>query len=665
MAAETRRDTGASPDTSIDPRFLHTIPTALLDSTLVVLTTENVLAFDLVEQIRLEKRYIPIQTPLEQLMVNRPKINPTEFMVEFKARTNYKEKSGGGKMQIVKDVIGVVRHLPGGYIQTYEDKLRKEEEEKKKKESASFGVAALDGQEFVLYPMYYDFFQGTLGEIAGDMFMRAAEYATKHRLPLIAIFSSAGARQQENTVALAQMGRMIAAIEKFKRETNLPYIGVVDHQVWGGISASAVPQADVIIGLQGSDYGFSGPKVIETHTQKPVAREKQSVEENVLNRQIDLVIRDQDELTAWLTQLLKISTHVKEEHRHVGSISPIVEKVYDRFPSGSIGFLPLSRMLVVSEAPQQRVDAVVSAGQKSFREFDLYTRYGNLKHDSTRPDTEYIMRQGFTSALPLYSSAFIERQYYDQTSFRKDKMVAHPAVIASLCLVGEQPVLVIGNQHSYIQRRDGSWSKTPSGPGPADFEYQQRMLAFAERLGVPVVSLVDTFGALPTIQAEQRGQSRAISNSLMAVYKYKKPFFTYIIGALGSGGGLALTGFNEDVNMVEDGTAYVAEPGSATTILTGKADPESEVIVRTMEAMRVTAADQKELGIVDHVIPVGEIGPEVEPFVLLENLMQDVVENLEHHIKESDDHRRDSRYKRLRNLRAFPRGKRKEEEVTA
>lgn len=661
MAIETAPGKGVSTGIMTDPRVLHTLPLDLRESAQVEVASENALTPDLVDQIRFEKHYIPIQTPLEQLMANRPKINPIEFMDEFKSRINYKEKSGGGRMKIVKDVIGVVRHLPGGHTQTYPDKLRKEEEEKKKKESASFGVATLGGQEFVFYPMYYDFFQGTLGEIAGDMFMRAAEYAIQHKLPLVAAFSSAGARQQENTVALVQMNRMIAAIEKFKRETNLPYIGVVDHQVWGGISASAVPQADVIIGLQGSDYGFSGPKVIETHTQKPVAREKQSVEENVLNRQIDLIVRDQDELTEWLTQLMKVSTHVKEGHKNTESVLPIIEKSYDRFPSGDIGFLSLSRMIAVSEASRVGMSKIDSDGQKSFREFDLYQRYGNLKHDSARPDTEYIMRQGFASVLPLYSSSLIERQYYDKTSFRRDKMIAHPAIIASLCLAGDQPILVIGNQHSYIQRIDGSWSKAPSGPGPADFEYQQRMLAFAERMGIPVVSLVDTFGAVPTIEAEQRGQSRAISDSLMAVHKYKKTFLTYIIGALGSGGGLAMTGLNEDVNMVEDGTAYVAEPGSATSILTGVVDPEPKVIARTMKTMRVTAQDQKELQIVDHVIPVGKIGPEAEPLVFVENIIQDVAENLERHIKESDDHRRDSRYKKLRNLRAFPRGKHKEE----
>lgn len=257
----------------------------------------------------------PAPTPqITSLYSDRPTINPNRAIAEFVETVGLKERYG--HMKVVDDLVGLQR-LVGGTIERYSDKLRNAESKSGATESARFGIATFGGQQAVVYVVDWAFFAGSLGEVAGEKFVRAAELAEKEHLPLISMGASSGVRQHENVLGLVQMQRMAAAAGKYQHTTSLPYISVLAGQVWGGMSASAVPSADLIVALVGTDYGFAGRRVIETFEGREVERGSQSAEANYLDRNIDVLVEDVPELVDWLGRLLASLTHKSADRKSV------------------------------------------------------------------------------------------------------------------------------------------------------------------------------------------------------------------------------------------------------------------------------------------------------------------------------------------------------------
>jgi acetyl-CoA carboxylase carboxyltransferase component len=130
----------------------------------------------------------------------------------------------------------------------------------------------------------------------------------------VSVYASSGVRQHENFAGLTQMTRMVEAIRHFKEKVALPQIAVLLGNVWGGVSASAVPNADLIIATSGTNFGFAGPNVIEAFEGSSVPTNSQSAEANLLDRNIDVVLADVDELVGYLGELLT-STALPDKHR--------------------------------------------------------------------------------------------------------------------------------------------------------------------------------------------------------------------------------------------------------------------------------------------------------------------------------------------------------------
>ena len=233
---------------------------------------------------------------IDSLYAGRPTLNPVGAMEDFVSAVGLQERYG--HMKIVDDVIGL-RRTVGDKIETYRDKLTRAES-RGKTESARFGTGVVLGEQAVFFALNWDYFAGSLGEVAGEKFVRAAELAEREKLPLISIGASSGVRQHENVLGLVQMQRMAAAANKYKQNSDQPYISVLAGQVWGGMSASAVPVADIVMALEGTDYGFAGPRVIETFEGRPVAPGAQSAEANLLDRNIDVLVKDVPEMLEFL-----------------------------------------------------------------------------------------------------------------------------------------------------------------------------------------------------------------------------------------------------------------------------------------------------------------------------------------------------------------------------
>jgi acetyl-CoA carboxylase carboxyl transferase subunit alpha len=133
---------------------------------------------------------------------------------------------------------------------------------------------------------------------------------------------------------------------------------------------------------------------------------------------------------------------------------------------------------------------------------------------------------------------------------------------------------------------------------PEGYRKAIRLMELADRFGLPVITLVDTAGAFPGVQAEERGQAEAIARSTECCLSLKVPLVAAIVGEGGSGGAIAIAAANR-VLMLEHAVYSVISPEGCASILWRTAERASDAA----EAMRVTAADLKGLGVIERIVP--------------------------------------------------------------
>ncbi|MEP6680144.1 MAG: acetyl-CoA carboxylase carboxyltransferase subunit alpha [Chloroflexota bacterium] len=170
-----------------------------------------------------------------------------------------------------------------------------------------------------------------------------------------------------------------------------------------------------------------------------------------------------------------------------------------------------------------------------------------------------------------------------------------PAIVGGPALLDGHPVMVIGHQkgsdtETNIERNFGS-------AHPEGFRKAQRLMRLAEKLGMPLITFLDTAGADPGAEAEERGQAEAIASSIKLMTELQVPIVVVILGEGGSGGALAL-GVGDEVLALENSVYSVISPEGCAAILWRSPDD-----VRTAAAaMRMTAHDQLELEVVDAIV---------------------------------------------------------------
>ncbi|MDB5667197.1 MAG: acetyl-CoA carboxylase carboxyltransferase subunit alpha [Alphaproteobacteria bacterium] len=174
------------------------------------------------------------------------------------------------------------------------------------------------------------------------------------------------------------------------------------------------------------------------------------------------------------------------------------------------------------------------------------------------------------------------------------------AIIGGLGRLGGRRVVIIGHE-----KGDDVASRLRHNFGmakPEGYRKAVRLMQLADRFGLPVVSLVDTSGAFPGVQAEERGQAEAIARSTEACLALGVPLVSAIVGEGGSGGAIALAAANR-VLMLEHSVYSVISPEGCASILWRTAEKAADAA----EAMKMTAADLNQLGVVDRIVaePVG------------------------------------------------------------
>jgi acetyl-CoA carboxylase carboxyl transferase subunit alpha len=159
---------------------------------------------------------------------------------------------------------------------------------------------------------------------------------------------------------------------------------------------------------------------------------------------------------------------------------------------------------------------------------------------------------------------------------------------------------------------------------PEGYRKAIRLMRMADRFHLPVVTLVDTPGAFPGVEAEERGQAEAIARSTEECLELKVPLIAAIVGEGGSGGAVALATANR-VLMFEHAVYSVISPEGCASILWRTADKAADAA----EAMRVTANDLRSLGVIDRIVPEPVGGAHRGPEEAMETLKSAIVEELD------------------------------------
>ena len=240
-----------------------------------------------------------------------------------------------------------------------------------------------------------------------------------------------------------------------------------------------------------------------------------------------------------------------------------------------------------------------------------------------------------------YTLDYIERIFTDFQELHGDRAFADDqALVGGVARLDGKPVMVIGQQKG----RDTTekLKRNFAMPRPEGYRKALRLMEMAERFKMPIFTFIDTPGAYPGIDAEERGQSEAIARNLFVMSQLKTPIICTVIGEGGSGGALAI-GVGDRVLMMQYGTYSVISPEGCSTILWKSAEKAADAAV----AMGITSDRLKELGLIDQIVsePLGGAHRDIDVVAL--NLKNALRENLDVLESMSLDKLLDNRYERL------------------
>ncbi len=150
-------------------------------------------------------------------------------------------------------------------LKSYRSRLDESEKKTGLADAIRCGHATLNDSAFALGVMDFRFMGASMGSVVGEKIARLVEYATAHKIPVVLVTASGGARMQEGILSLMQMPKTCGALERHAEE-GLPYFAILTNPTYGGVTASFATVADVMIAEPGAMIGFAGPRVIQETT---------------------------------------------------------------------------------------------------------------------------------------------------------------------------------------------------------------------------------------------------------------------------------------------------------------------------------------------------------------------------------------------------------------
>jgi acetyl-CoA carboxylase carboxyl transferase subunit alpha len=243
-----------------------------------------------------------------------------------------------------------------------------------------------------------------------------------------------------------------------------------------------------------------------------------------------------------------------------------------------------------------------------------------------------------------YTLDFVERLFEDFTEIHGDRRYADdPAIVSGFARFHGMPILVVGHQKGRDTRQ--RQFRNFGMPKPEGYRKAIRAMKLAEKFERPIFSFIDTPGAYPGIDAEERGQAEAIAYNLREMTKLTVPVIVTVIGEGGSGGALAI-GVGDQVLMLENAIYSVISPEGCAAILW----KDSGQAARAAEELRLTAQDLQHEGIVDQVIAEPKGGAQNSHDEAARFLDSVLSERLAESITNNVPDRLSRRYRKLRQL---------------
>lgn len=220
------------------------------------------------------------------------------------------------------------------------------------------------------------------------------------------------------------------------------------------------------------------------------------------------------------------------------------------------------------------------------------------------------------------------------------------ALVGGIARLMGRPVVILGHQKGRDTK--DNMARNFGMASPSGYRKAMRLMNHADRFGMPILTFIDTPGAYPGLEGERLGQGEAIAYNLREMFRLEVPVICTVIGEGGSGGALGI-GVGDRLLMFEHSVYTVASPEACAAILWKDAAKAPQAA----EALKITAADLKQLGILDHILPEPVGGAHSNPLQAAETLKQALLSNLEELSRMSHQQRRELRYQKFRNIGMF------------
>ena len=458
-------------------------------------------------------------------------------------------------------------------------------------EAVITGKATICGYPVLIGVCDGRFMMASMGHAVGEKITRAVERATEERLPVVLFTCSGGARMQEGIISLMQMAKTSAALKRHS-DAGFLYIPVLTDPTTGGVTASFAMLGDIILAEPGALIGFAGPRVIEQTIGQKLPEGFQRAEFLLEHGFVDRIVT-RDEMKEVLGQILKMHTVTDEKKE---------------------------------DCPEKKKEnrKNISAGKENVSDWERVLK----SREKERPVGKDYIDSLFTDFVELHG----DRYYKDD-----------PAVVGGIAYFHGKAVTVIAQCKGKTTKEN--LERNFAMPSPEGYRKALRLMKQAEKFQRPVICFVDTPGAFCGMEAEERGQGEAIARNLYEMSALKVPVLSIVIGEGGSGGALALA-VADEVWMMENAVYSVLSPEGFASILWKDSKRASEAA----GVMRLTAADLKELKVIEEII--------CEPEVYREDTMVPVLceleEKMEHFLEQygslSEKQLTDRRYDRFRRM---------------
>ena len=261
---------------------------------------------------------------------------------------------------------------------------------------------------------------------------------------------------------------------------------------------------------------------------------------------------------------------------------------------------------------------------KIFSKLSTWQKVQVARHPQ-RPHTSDYIKALFSDFIELHG----DRQFADDQS-----------IIGGIAEIEGNSVMVIG--HEKGRETEDKVKRNFGMPQPEGYRKAKRLMQLAERFNLPVITFIDTAGAYPGIEGEERGQSEAIATNLAVMSKLRTPIIVIITGEGGSGGALAI-GVGDHIAILEHATYSVASPEACASIIWRTAEKASDAA----EAMKVSAQELFKIKIVDEIIkePLG--GAHRDYKEISESVRSCILKNLGTLLSKPIEDLLESRYKKL------------------